>query len=342
MTAGSAGPAVPRLRAAICCRGLTKRFGSVLALDGLDLDVPDRQRLRLPRSQRSRQDDDTAAPERPGTAHLGLGHRGAACRSGTGNAALARSTGYLDQDPRFHGWMTGREVLEFVGRLYGLTGPELRSRVAEALATAGLEDAAARRVGGYSGGMRQRLGLAQAVLARPQVLFLDEPVSSLDPEGRRDVLEIIAGLRGTTTVFMSTHILNDVERVCDRVGILDRGRLVTEAPIDRPAGALRAAGLPARPRARPGGGRRGPGAHAPRAGLGPRCARRARVRARARGRPGGGGPGVAAAARGVRGAVCRVRAGAAVAWRTSSCGWSGRARGADGGRGDVPGAGRST
>jgi ABC-2 type transport system ATP-binding protein len=80
--------------------------------------------------------------------------------------------------------------------------------------------------------MRQRLGIGQAILNRPQVLFLDEPVSSLDPEGRRDVLEIVSRLRGTATVFMSTHILNDVERVCDRVAILNVGHLVVEGPID--------------------------------------------------------------------------------------------------------------
>jgi ABC-2 type transport system ATP-binding protein len=96
----------------------------------------------------------------------------------------------------------------------------------------GLTEAAGRPIGGYSGGMRQRLGLAAALLARPPVLFLDEPVSALDPAGRHDVLQVIAGLRGTTTVFMSTHILNDHERVCDRVAILDRGRLVADAPMD--------------------------------------------------------------------------------------------------------------
>ena len=80
--------------------------------------------------------------------------------------------------------------------------------------------------------MRQRIGIGQAMLPRPSVLFLDEPVSSLDPAGRRDVLELIGRLRGTCTVFMSTHILNDVERVCDRVGILNHGRLVTEAPME--------------------------------------------------------------------------------------------------------------
>jgi ABC-2 type transport system ATP-binding protein len=109
---------------------------------------------------------------------------------------------------------------------------ELRSRVDEMLDLIGLTDAARRAIGGYSGGMRQRLGIGQALLARPAVLFLDEPVSSVDPQGRRDILEIVERLRGATTVFLSTHILADVERVCDRVAILDFGRLVIEAPID--------------------------------------------------------------------------------------------------------------
>ena len=128
--------------------------------------------------------------------------------------------------------MRGRELLELVGRLYGLEGLELRGRVREVLEIIGLTSAADRRIGGYSGGMRQRLGIGQALLNRPRVLFLDEPVSSLDPEGRREILQIIERLRGTATVFMSTHILADVERVCDRVAILNHGRLLIEAPID--------------------------------------------------------------------------------------------------------------
>jgi ABC-2 type transport system ATP-binding protein len=150
---------------------------------------------------------------------------------GRGGTELAGRIGYLDQDPRFYGWMTGRELLAFVGRAYGLAGSALRSRVDEVLETVGLVEAAGRRIGGYSGGMRQRLGVGQALLPRPAVLFLDEPVSALDPEGRRDVLELIGRLGGATTVFMSTHILTDVERICDRIAILDHGRLVTEAPI---------------------------------------------------------------------------------------------------------------
>jgi ABC-2 type transport system ATP-binding protein len=124
--------------------------------------------------------------------------------------------------------MRGRELLALVGRLYGLRGAELERRIDETLSIVGLEEAGRRAIGGYSGGMRQRLGLAQAILNRPPVLLLDEPVSALDPEGRRDVLEVIRSLGGSSTVLFSTHILNDVERICDRVAILDRGRLVTE------------------------------------------------------------------------------------------------------------------
>jgi ABC-2 type transport system ATP-binding protein len=128
--------------------------------------------------------------------------------------------------------MSGRELLELTGRSYGLAGAGLRDRVDEVLGIVGLEDAARRRIGGYSGGMRQRLGVGQAILPRPDVIFLDEPVSALDPAGRRDVLELIGSLRGSATILMSTHILNDVERICDRVAILDRGGLVTEGPMD--------------------------------------------------------------------------------------------------------------
>jgi ABC-2 type transport system ATP-binding protein len=128
--------------------------------------------------------------------------------------------------------MKGRELLELVGRLHGFAGARLHDRVAAMLARTGLTAAAERRIGGYSGGMRQRLGIAQALLHGPQLLILDEPVSSLDPEGRRDLLELVGDLRGEATVVVSTHVLSDVERICDRVAILDRGRLVAEGPLD--------------------------------------------------------------------------------------------------------------
>ena len=225
MTSAAAAPGE------VSTRGLTKRYRLDIALDHLDLDVPagcvfgflgpngagKTTTLRLLTG--------LARPTAGSATVAGID-------ATTGGRALAERIGALDQDPRYYGWMTGRELLTFVGRLHGLDGAALRARVDEVLETIGLVDAAKRRIGGYSGGMRQRLGIGQAMLPRPSVLFLDEPVSSLDPAGRRDVLELIGRLRGTCTVFMSTHILNDVERVCDRVGILDHGRLVTEAPMD--------------------------------------------------------------------------------------------------------------
>jgi ABC-2 type transport system ATP-binding protein len=216
---------------AIETRGLSKRFGDVLALDGLDLSVPSGSIFGF------------LGPNGAGkttTLRLltGLGRPSAGTADvdgvsiARGGLELASRIGYLDQDPRFYGWMTGRELLELAARAYGLAGQRLKTRVDDTLQMIGLSEAGRRRIGGYSGGMRQRLGVGQAILPRPRVLFLDEPVSALDPAGRRDVLDLIGSLRGTVTIVMSTHILNDVERVCDRVAILDRGRLITEAPID--------------------------------------------------------------------------------------------------------------
>jgi ABC-2 type transport system ATP-binding protein len=217
---------------AIRARGLTKRFGSIIALDGLDLDVPSGSIFGL------------LGPNGAGkTTTIRILTGLARATAGTATVAgvevgldrpdLRRRLGYLDQDPRFYGWMRGRELLELVGRLVGLEGKALRERVGAMLDRVGLAAAAERRISGYSGGMRQRLGIAQAPFGRPRVVFLDEPVSSLDPEGRRDVLALIADLRSEATVVISTHVLSDVERVCDRVAILDRGRLVTEAPLER-------------------------------------------------------------------------------------------------------------
>jgi ABC-2 type transport system ATP-binding protein len=127
--------------------------------------------------------------------------------------------------------MTGREQVSMLGRLHGLTGPELSKAVDAALDRVELGAAADRRAGTYSGGMRQRLGIAGALVHRPPVIILDEPASSLDPGGRRDVLELIASLRGEATVLFSTHVLADVERICDRVAILDHGRLIVEGTL---------------------------------------------------------------------------------------------------------------
>ena len=215
-------------------RDLTKRYGGangVLALDGLDLDVPAGSVFGL------------LGPNGAGKTTtlrllVGLAHstRGTVAID-EGRIDPARpdrrlGIGVLDQDPRYYGWMRGRELVEMVARLHGRPAAEARVRAADVLERVGLADAANRRIGGYSGGMRQRLGVAQALVDRPRLLVLDEPVSSLDPEGRRDVLALIAELRETATVIFSTHVLTDIERICDRVAILDHGRLVTEAPLD--------------------------------------------------------------------------------------------------------------
>lgn len=215
---------------AIRIEGLTRRYPGILALDALNLDVPEGSVFGL------------LGPNGAGKtttlrllAGLGRPTSGRAVVAGipvsADDPAVRRSLGFLEQDPRAYGWMTGREQVRLLGRLHGMDGAALDGAVADALARLDLSDAADRRAGTYSGGMRQRLGIAGALVHRPPVIILDEPVSALDPEGRRDVLGLIAGLRGESTVLFSTHVLADVERICDRVGILDHGRLVVEGPL---------------------------------------------------------------------------------------------------------------
>lgn len=149
--------------------------------------------------------------------------------TGAGQVEIARCIGYLPEEPRFYPWMTPREFLDHVGRIFGLAQEERHTRTEQLLDLVGLGDAAERRIGGFSRGMRQRMGLAQALINEAEVLLLDEPVSALDPVGRREMLELIDLLRKKSTILMSTHILADVERVCDSVGIIDRGRMLAEA-----------------------------------------------------------------------------------------------------------------
>ena len=151
---------------------------------------------------------------------------------GDGDLALHRKIGLLPDVPAFYDWMTGSEFLRYAGELHRLPPSDIKARTAELLELVDLTKAADRRVGGYSRGMRQRLGIAQALVNRPSVLFMDEPTSALDPVGRREVLDLILRLKESATVFMSTHILSDVERVCDMVGIIDRGKLVTVSSVD--------------------------------------------------------------------------------------------------------------
>ncbi|HSL45037.1 MAG TPA: ABC transporter ATP-binding protein [Anaerolineales bacterium] len=147
--------------------------------------------------------------------------------------AVRRKVGYLAQDPRYYEHMTARQTLRYTARFF-YSGPRdlIEARIEEMLLLTGLEDKADRPIKGFSGGERQRLGIAQAQVNYPDLLILDEPAASLDPMGRRDVLTVMEALRKYSTIFYSTHILEDVQRVSDSVAILNRGRLVANAPID--------------------------------------------------------------------------------------------------------------
>jgi len=144
-----------------------------------------------------------------------------------------RWMGFLPQQPSFFGWMTGRETMITAGRLCGLSAAEAARRSEELLEAAGLKDAAHRRVAGYSGGMKQRLGLAQAVIHRPRLLLLDEPVSALDPIGRRDVLEMLADWKQEMTILLSTHVLHDAEQICDELILMNKGQVVMQGEMEQ-------------------------------------------------------------------------------------------------------------
>jgi ABC-2 type transport system ATP-binding protein len=149
-----------------------------------------------------------------------------------GSIAIRKRVGYLAQDPRYYEHLTARQILDFTARFF-YRGPKdlIAARVQEMLELVGLEDKADRPLRGFSGGERQRLGIAQAQVNYPDLLILDEPAASLDPMGRHDVLEVMEKLRKYTTIFYSTHILEDVQRVSDTVAILNQGSLIAEAPI---------------------------------------------------------------------------------------------------------------
>lgn len=146
--------------------------------------------------------------------------------------SIKRSIGYLPEGPYFHEFMTGREVLRFYGKLYGLGGADLEKRMVETLEAVGLTFAANRVVQNYSKGMRQRLGLAQALLSDPKLLILDEPTTGLDPIARREIRDTLMRLgEQGKTLFICSHELAEVEIMCDRVGILRRGELVHEGRV---------------------------------------------------------------------------------------------------------------
>lgn len=155
----------------------------------------------------------------------------------SGRVEARLDVGYLPESPYFYRHLTGRELVRFYGRLCGLRAPRLEARMAEVLAIVGLSEAADRRVGTYSKGMLQRVGLAQALVHDPRLLILDEPTAGVDPVGSAAIAELILRLkREGKTILITSHLLGQIEDICDRVAILDRGRLIVEGAVQELVG----------------------------------------------------------------------------------------------------------
>ena len=207
---------------AIEIRGIHKRYGALHVLRGIDLTVEDGEAFGL------------LGPNGAGKStllHVILGllmpDEGTVKIFGKGEIeSLALRIGYLPERPRYHTQFTGREYLTSLGQLSDLRGARLQQRVEAVLDVVGIQDAADRRLGTYSKGMLQRIGLAQALVHEPDLLIVDEPGSGLDPAGQRDTAELLQRVRASGhTILLCTHQLTEVARLCDRVGVLTRGRL---------------------------------------------------------------------------------------------------------------------
>jgi ABC-2 type transport system ATP-binding protein len=218
------------MSAAVEIRRLSKVYGEKRALDHVDLRVEEGSIFGFlgpngaGKTTTLRILTGLARPTR-GTVRV-LGHDVASADN-----AVRAEIGFLPDVPGFYEWMTAEEFLRFAGSLFGIRRDVLEPRLEVLLDLAGLTGVTTR-IGGYSRGMKQRLGVAQALINAPRLLMLDEPTSALDPMGRKEVLDMLVSLRGRTTVFFSTHILSDVERICDTVAILDQGLVVAQAPIE--------------------------------------------------------------------------------------------------------------
>ena len=216
----------------ITTNGLSKSFGEVHALKDLDLQVSPKTIFGF------------LGPNGAGkstTIKLLLGLIRPSNGGGTvlgkdivqDSVDIRSIVGYLPQDFRFYEHMSARQTLDYTAKFF-FKGPqnEIDKRVDEMLDLVSLTDKADRPIKGFSGGERQRLGIAQAEVNYPDLLILDEPAASLDPQGRRDVLEVMSRIRKYATIFYCTHILDDVQRVSDQVAIVNKGELITQAPIE--------------------------------------------------------------------------------------------------------------
>ncbi len=203
----------------LTAENLTKKFGMYTAVDQLDLTIKDHECVAL------------LGPNGAGKttalqmlAGLLTPNSGRIRFLGKDNIDR-RFIGYLPQYPAFFPWMTAKEYLQFAGRVSGVPKKELQGKTEDMLSFAGLEGVKNKRIGGFSGGMKQRLGLAQAMIHEPKLLILDEPVSALDPSGRRDVLEMMNELKKKMTILFSTHVLHDAEQVCDEIVMLKSSKV---------------------------------------------------------------------------------------------------------------------
>lgn len=151
----------------------------------------------------------------------------------TNKERLKGTIGYLPEEPKFYPYMTAKEYFSFIGEMLGYDKTKIDFKNKELISLVKLEKSMNKKIGGYSRGMKQRLGIAVSMYNNPEILLLDEPSSALDPMGRKDVVNIIEDLKNQgKTVFLSTHILSDIERVCDRIGILNNGRIILEENLD--------------------------------------------------------------------------------------------------------------
>ncbi len=216
----------------VSVRNLSKRYGAVDALDGLDLTVPPRSVVGFLGPNGSGKT--TAMRILTGLARRTDGHVALfGLDPETDGPRIRSRIGFLAQEPRFYEHLTPRETLALCLGLHGRpTGGRASDRLDEVLERVGIADAADRPVRGFSGGQRQRLGIAQAMVHEPELLIMDEPAAALDPAGRASVLEILQGLRARTTILFSTHILDDVQRIADRVTVISAGRTLAEGATD--------------------------------------------------------------------------------------------------------------
>lgn len=215
---------------AISVKNLTKTFKSFKAVDGLTFDAAENHVIGF------------LGPNGAGKTTtlrmlVGLSRptSGEIVISGQpvqfGQSAAHYGVGYLPELPSMYTWLTGHEYLSFVADTFDMSETAKKKTIRELLKLVGLTDAKDRRIGTYSGGMKQRLGIAQALVNDPKVIILDEPVSALDPLGRKDVLEVIEKLKSSRTILLSTHILSDVDKICDDIVLINHGKLVAAQPL---------------------------------------------------------------------------------------------------------------